>query len=118
MALFDLTDVALERALAGAAQRQSLIANNLANASTPGFKRSDLDFQSTLADALGSGDEQAVASTSFAPTVDQSTGSADGNNVDLDAEMANLNENAATYQALAAIEKARLSMLQTAIGAH
>ena len=36
MELFDTTQLGLERAIAGAAQRQSLLASNLANANTPG----------------------------------------------------------------------------------
>lgn len=113
MALFDVTQTTLEQALSGAALRQRLIADNIANAATPGYKRSDVDFQSTLADALQAGDPQ---DAQFAPTVDQSSGSADGNNVDIDAEMANLSENSATYQTLAAVAKARISMIQIAIG--
>ena len=55
MGLFDVTQIALEQALAGSAQRQQLLANNLANADTPGFKRSDLDFHAALANALANG---------------------------------------------------------------
>ena len=49
MGIFDLTDTILERAMSGSELRQSVLANNLANANTPGFKRSDVDFQSTPA---------------------------------------------------------------------
>ena len=52
MGLFDVTQDALEQALAGSALRQKALADNLANANTPGFRRSDVDFQSKLAGAL------------------------------------------------------------------
>jgi len=41
---------------------------------------------------------------------------ADGNNVDIDAEMANLSENAVEYEALVSVAKTRLGMLQNVIG--
>ena len=41
---------------------------------------------------------------------------ADGNNVDVDTEMAKLSENALDYQSLVSVSNARLKMLSTAIG--
>jgi flagellar basal-body rod protein FlgB len=116
--LFDVTQTALEQALLGSSLRQKAIADNLANANTPGFRRSDVDFQSTLAGALGSGASGAdVSQLQFSPELDSAGAQrADGNNVQVDAEMAKLNENAVTYQALVAVAKTRLSMLAIAIG--
>jgi flagellar basal-body rod protein FlgB len=118
MGLFDVTQLALERALQGAGLRQQALSNNLANVNTPGFKRSDVDFHTSLAAALAGG-EPAVAGASFAMQTDSSTSMrADGNNVDVDQEMASLTENASEYQALAAVAKSRLQMIQTAIGSR
>jgi flagellar basal-body rod protein FlgB len=50
--LFDTTQIALERALAGSSLRQQALANNIANANTPGYQRVDVDFHQALADAL------------------------------------------------------------------
>lgn len=118
MGLFDVTQIALERALAGAAQRQQIVANNLANADTPGFKRSDLDFHGQLAGALAAGSSGTqLASLSFTPQTDTASSmQADGNNVDIDTEMATLSQNALDYQSLVAVASARLKMLSTAIG--
>jgi flagellar basal-body rod protein FlgB len=118
MGLFDLTDLVVQRGLEGASMRQQVLSNNLANANTPGFKRSDIDFQSTLASALGSGNAmQSVANAAFAPQTDSSTSmTADGNNVDTDTEMASLTSNAVEYETLAAIEQQRFSTLKTAMG--
>lgn len=114
MELFDVTQVALERALAGSALRQRALADNLANANTPGFKRSDVDFHGALARALdGAAGPDAVQ---FAMQEDTTTSArADGNNVDVDAEMASLAENALDYQSLATVAKARVRILETAI---
>ena len=118
MALFDVTQMALEKALSGAAMRQRVLADNLANVNTAGFKRSEVDFQSVLADALdGETSPKSLGALDFQAQVDGSgTVRADGNDVDVDAEIANLSENAVTYQALVAVAKERMSMLQIALG--
>jgi flagellar basal-body rod protein FlgB len=110
--LYDTTQVALERALAGASLRQQALANNVANINTAGFKRSDVDFHSAIASAMGAGTER-LESLAFTPAVDGATSMrADGNNVDADQEMAALAENGIEYQALVAVAKARMQMLE------
>jgi flagellar basal-body rod protein FlgB len=118
MGLFDLTDLVIQRGLEGSSLRQEVLSNNLANANTAGFKRSDVDFQSSLAAALGSGDPtSAVQDLSFAPQTDTTSAiQEDGNNVDMDTEMSGLTSNAVEYQTLAEIEKTRVEMLSSAIG--
>ena len=118
MGLFDVTDAALQQGMSGAGLRQQLLANNLANVNTAGFKRSDVDFESSLASALSAGDpSSAVDSLSFQPQVDSATSMrADGNNVSADQEMAEMTQNAIQYEALAAVQKARFGWLHTAIG--
>jgi flagellar basal-body rod protein FlgB len=118
MGLFDITDAALQQGMSGAGLRQQLLANNLANVNTPGFKRSDVDFQASLASALSSGDATgAVGSLAFRPQVDSATSMrADGNNVSADQELADMTENAIQYEALAAVQKSRLEWLRTAMG--
>lgn len=117
MGLFDTTQIALEQAMQGAALRQQVLSNNVANANTPGFVRSDVDFHAQLADALEQGGEQAVENLSFAPTPDRSGATrVDGSNVDVDVEMTSMAQNALDYQTLAAVAKTRLRLLQIAIG--
>jgi flagellar basal-body rod protein FlgB len=118
MGLFDLTDLVLQRGLQGAGLRQQLLSNNLANANTAGFKRSDVDFESSLSAALASQDPgHAVEDAAFQPQTDTTSSmSADGNNVDVDQELSSLTQNAVQYQALAAVERSRLQMLQNAMG--
>ncbi len=118
MELFDVTQVALEQALQGSSLRQRVLSNNLANANTPGFKRADVDFHATLARELaGSPAAERFARVSFAPAADSASSMRlDGNNVDVDREMALLQENSLEYQALVSVARARLQMLKTAIG--
>jgi flagellar basal-body rod protein FlgB len=117
LGLFDLTDLVVQRGLQGASLRQQVLSNNLANANTAGFKRSDVDFQSSLASAIGSGDaEQSLQGLSFQPQTDNTTAmTADGNNVDTDTEMADLTQNAVEYETLAAIEQQRFATLKEAM---
>src|SRR5919112_4470523 len=87
---YDNTQLGLERAISGAAMRQEVLANNLANAETPGFQRSDVDFHSTLAQAMQTGSSAAIESATFSEQTDNQTLRADGNGVDIDVESANM----------------------------
>jgi flagellar basal-body rod protein FlgB len=115
--LIDGTQLVLEQAMAGSAARQQVLANNIANANTPNFKRSDLDFQSQLISALQAGGPSAVENLAYSPKVDtESPVQANGNNVNVDTEMAAMSQNAIDYQSLVEIAAARMKMLQSAIG--
>jgi flagellar basal-body rod protein FlgB len=115
--LFDTTQVALERAISGAAQRQQALASNLANANTPGYQRVDVDFHGTLAAALGRGTE-AVEHATFATRTDAAGATrADGSTVDVDAESAKLAANALVHQAAVQVAAARVNIMKAAIGA-
>jgi flagellar basal-body rod protein FlgB len=116
--LFDTTQAILEQGMVGSSLRNRAIANNIANVNTPDFKRSDVDFTGALHDAVGKADStQQIEDVTFTPETDTTTATrADGNNVDIDTEMANLNENVSTYQALEAIVRARFHMLEIAMG--
>src|SRR3954454_19125841 len=72
--LFDTTQMALERSIAGATQRHDALAANIANAATPGYQRVDVDFHGALAAALGSSDANTVANTGFSTQADGSVG--------------------------------------------
>ena len=118
MGLFDTTQLGLEQALSGAALRQRAIANNIANANTAGYKRTDVDFHAALAAALASPDAASkLKGLSFQTQTDSSSSTrADGNNVDIDQEMANLSQTSLEYQSLVTVAHARLQMLQIAMG--
>jgi flagellar basal-body rod protein FlgB len=119
MGLFDLTDVVVQKAMQGASLEQQALSNNLANANTPGFKRSDVDFQSALDSVLsGSSDPTAALDQmTFTPQTDTTTAmTADGNNVDLERELSGLTTNAVEYETLSSIEKTRMGMLSAAMG--
>jgi flagellar basal-body rod protein FlgB len=117
--LFDTSIVGIEKAMQGSLLRQQVLANNIANANTPGYQRSDVDFQSALAQAFSSGSPTTgqLDQISFSPQV-SSTGAmqVDGNTVDINTENADLSENSLDYQALESVMGTRMSILKTAIG--
>lgn len=115
--LSDPTIDLLEKGLQAASIRQAVIANNIANANTPGFKRSTVVFEEELkrateaeernrslgAQAPGSGGLPAPMSARVAPRIiiDGSTSVRnDGNNVDIEIENALMAENQIWYSAL------------------
>src|SRR3954469_17920069 len=84
--LFDTTQLALERSISGAAQRHEALAANIANATTPGYQRVDVDFRGALPAALGSSDARhAVTQTAFTAQADRTVGAtqADGSTIDI-----------------------------------
>ncbi len=99
----------LTKAAGASWKRNEVIANNIANVSTPGYKRKDIQFESLLMSAL-TGDNSLDKRVSrvrldrIEPQVytDYSNLSyrLDGNNVDIDTETANLAENQIRYYAL------------------
>jgi flagellar basal-body rod protein FlgB len=114
--LFDNTQLALQHAISGASMRHELLANNLANAETPGFQPSDVDFHTTLAQAMKTGEAAGIQNTTFQPERENQTLRADGNGVDVDVESANLAKNSLEYDALISIARARIGILKSAMG--
>jgi flagellar basal-body rod protein FlgB len=114
--LIDNTQLALERAISGAAMRQSVLANNLANAETPGFQRMDVNFHDSLAQAMQTGDSAAIESVQFTPRQDNQTMRADGNGVDIDTESATMAKNGLEYEALVSVARSRIEIFQSAMG--
>lgn len=97
----------LERYMDLLSTRQKLVANNVANADTPGYRTQDLDFQSEFQAAAG-----------LAPQVVEVRGlpvKNDGNNVSLDRESRLLAENALRFQVASALLKEQIHVVQSAI---
>jgi flagellar basal-body rod protein FlgB len=113
MSLLDNTQLALESAMSGSMLRQSLLANNLANADTPGYQPEDVNFQQTLDQALANG--QSPTSVQYTPYTDSQVTSTDGNGVDSDVTNAEIAENGLLYQDITQIASAREGIMQSAI---
>ncbi len=114
----------MQGALDGAWARQEILANNVANAETPGYKRQDLDFRGYLQKALGAPaspvttDPRHLSATSSARMFaeqDLSSITPDGNSVDIDKEMAEVSTNALYYEAVSKQLSSYLALLRKAI---
>lgn len=118
MTLIDNTQLALQKAMQGASMRQEALANNLANANTPGYIRKDVDFHGTLAAAMGANDPAAALSNARLTTNSDGAGvvRADGSTVDVDAESAKLAANGLEYEQFASAARVRLDILRSAMG--
>lgn len=103
----------LSSALQLRAQRQQVLASNIANVDTPGYVARDIDFNAALQNALTGQKAQGLAQTSLGHrTITSSDGligsplaytvqtqpSLDGNTVDLDQQRANFTDNAIRYE--------------------
>jgi flagellar basal-body rod protein FlgB len=105
-----------QRALSLEAQRTEVLAANLANADTPGYKARDIDFKAELA-AAGS------SAGGINLTTDNATlkyrvplaPALDGNTVDSQLEQSAFAENSVRYQATLTLLNSKLRGLMTAI---
>jgi flagellar basal-body rod protein FlgB len=114
MSFLDTTQLALESAMSGSMQRQTLLTNNLANADTPGYQPEDLNFQGQLQSAIQSG--QPLSSVTFQPTTASQATSANGNGVDSNQTSAQIAENSLLYQTMTEVAASREGILKTAMG--
>ena len=80
--------------------RQKLVASNIANADTPGYKTQDADFHGDLMSAM---------------EVDGLPTKEDGNNVDLDREARLLSENAMRFSVASNLMRQQLNLVKAAI---
>jgi flagellar basal-body rod protein FlgB len=116
LSLLDTTQLALEAAMRGSMERQTLLTNNLANVDTPGYQREDVNFQSSLRNAMQSGDETGLSTMGFQPVTETAATRADGNGVNAEQESAQLSENALLYQTLTQVAASREGILLSAMG--
>lgn len=108
----------LNSALQAASLRHQVISDNIANVNTPGFKRSEVLFEQLLAEKMQEPDANQLQvvrthakhlplplpEAPVAPVIeriDTTTMRTDGNNVDIDAEMAGMAKNTIYYNAAA-----------------
>ncbi len=114
MEIIDPVQNLVQRAMQGAALRQQVLTQNLANADTPGYQRQEVDFHTALQQA--SDGLIAPQNVQFQVVTQPGAVQANGNGVDLDKENAALSANALEYETLAKIYSARFDMLRAAAG--
>ncbi|NVO22105.1 flagellar basal body rod protein FlgB [Donghicola sp. C2-DW-16] len=105
-------------------RRNNILASNIANAATPGFKARDIDFASALDRAQGNGNLRASDDQHFSTGGGLKQGlvyrqninpALDGNTVELAVEQMEFSENTQRYQASLTLLNRRIAGLQSAI---
>jgi len=97
----------LERYMDLLSARQKLVAANIANADTPGYRTQDIDFQ-----------QEFLSAAEWRPEVIEAPGLTvknDGNNVSLDREARLLSENALRFNVATQLMRSQLRQVRTAI---
>lgn len=97
-------------------QRQKVIAENIANINTPNYRRGEFNFESALREAFRSGSPDAFEAVQG--EIDQPNNTAvrnNGNNVDIDMEMAALHDTASAYDIYAQLYNRAHSLTMAAI---
>lgn len=133
---FGFTASVLKNSLEGASLANSAIANNIANANTPGYQRFDVAYQQALAameptppdpnqlaltvdqpNMIEINGEIPAQPFSVTPTrsADPTEMRVDGSNVDLDQEMALLTQNSSYQQSMAQFLTSQYTRLRSAI---
>ncbi len=110
--------------------RQRVIANNVANANTPGFKKSTVNFQKQLQAVLGSGNSIKLKASSprhipgcngleslaaEVVQVNDTSMKAGRNNVDIDQEMVDLAANTLLYRLATRVKSDRGNIMSMVI---
>jgi flagellar basal-body rod protein FlgB len=126
----DKATLSLQKGLDASAQRHRAGTNNVANVNTPGYKRKEVAFEEQLRQALTAPTRTPMVTThprhmgggtSFNDVVhtvrkdSHSTMRADGNNVDIDREMAMMAANQLNYNALSQVLNERYSLVRYVI---
>jgi len=88
--------------------RQKLVASNIANVDTPGYKDKDIDFQFEFLSMTQNGSPNVVETPGLVVRND-------GNNVSMDREARLLAENALRFNLASALMKTQLKLLTDAI---
>jgi len=121
----------MEKALDASLARNDTISQNLANIDTPNYKRKDVAFEQYLNDSLNKTnlegnltDKRHIAINSkdidkIQPTLSEDNSDVsmriDGNNVDVDSEMAYLAKNTIKYNALVQLINSNFSKIKNVI---
>ena len=123
--------VLLSKAMDGSALQNTVISNNISNVNTPGFKKMAVTFKEELEKSLDKAtNELSLKSTSEkhlsghgklgseiinVNEINDTKLRNDGNNVDIDMELAALAENTLYFNSLAELLSSQLALLRTSI---
>ena len=106
--MLDNIGAGVERYMNLLSARQKLVASNIANADTPGYKTKDIDFRGEFESQMANASPTAVEVSGLKTKND-------GNNVDMDREARLLAENALRFSVAANLARSEIQTLKNAI---
>jgi flagellar basal-body rod protein FlgB len=106
--MLDAVSQQLERYMDLVAERQKLVAANIANADTPGYRTRDIDFQFEF-ESLEAGEKPTIVEVPSLPVKN------DGNDVSIDRESRLLAENDLRFRLASAFLKGNFAQIKSAI---
>ncbi|RZD16221.1 MAG: flagellar basal body rod protein FlgB [Candidatus Acididesulfobacter guangdongensis] len=137
MELFGKIYGVLDESLNVLSARQNVIASNIANANTPGYKEKTVNFEKIMQDAVGSenslnlktnspkdfinlgvnniNNSESFSSANIEAQKVQSVPALDGNTVNMGTEMAEMSANAIRFEAVSTLLSKKFTMLNYAI---
>ena len=106
----------IQKLMDAATFRHEVISQNIANVNTPGYQRQYVTFEGEWDRAVQLGDQGSLAGLSLEVRKDSGGAQrADGNNVDIDTEMGDLNKNGLLYEALTQVLASKMANMRAAI---
>ena len=128
MMLLDGSFDILKRGLSYSVYRHDLIADNIANVSTTGYRRKDVEFRGVLEENMNNSlpayttnikhmplNTEALDRPFVVTNPSETDVKSDNNNVDLDKEITNMANNQTYYNALATILTKKLRIIKEAV---
>jgi flagellar basal-body rod protein FlgB len=137
MELFGKIYSTLDESLNVLSARQNVIASNIANANTPGYKEQTVNFEKVMQDAIGSenslklktsspkdfinfeadniNNSESFSSANIETQKVKSVPALDGNTVNLGSEMADMSANAIRFEAVSTLLSKKFMILNYAI---
>lgn len=108
----------LEKMLDVSAVKHQVIANNIANINTPGYKKLEVSFSDQLEKAVKEGSKNSFGSFQPKIVISKENGETirnDGNNVDVDKEVTSLVRNTLSYNIYTQLMAKKMDMVKSAI---
>lgn len=104
----------LEKALDVRSYYQRILASNIANVETPGYKEKDIDFKKALSAYRGDPAGIQVSENNAAAGIT----STDGNTVNMENQITRMTENTLMFNSFVQLIHKKFSMLKYAINGH
>ncbi len=109
----------LEHALDASLLKNEVISNNIANVDTPGFKKKVVRFEELLRNAMDINGNATTSAQDIVAQVDTDMANlsyrTDGNNVDIDTEMAEMAKNTIRYNLLITRMNGQFNQIKTVL---